>query len=370
MMGACAVALAQQPPPPAPGATAPAAPPPAPAIVDGVGPRIDFATNLYDFGRVKSGDPVKYTYYFTNTGDMLLELTDVHPSCGCTAAGEYTKKVEPGHSGQIPIQFNSGNFNGQVVKTVTVTSNDKQKPTVVLQLKGNIWKPIELSPPYTVLNVPPDAPSASATVKVINNMEEPLEVFEPELSNPAFSLTLKTNQPGKEYQLTITSVGTLAPGNNQGRVKLKTSATNTPSVEVPFWANVQAPLTVIPAQLMLPQPPIKKSTQTITIQNNSTNAVTLSEPSVNVSGVEAELKETQPGRIFSALLTFPDGFEIPQGKEVTFTAKSSNPQLPLIKVPVRQFPPRNPASQPVIPQPNPPQASLVPAPAPVPQATH
>src|SRR6266404_1685036 len=181
----------------------PAVPTPAPsAATEPGGPKIEFSTNVYDFGRVKSGELVKYTYYFTNTGDALLELSDVHPSCGCTAAGEYTKKVEAGQSGQIPIQFNSANFNGQVVKTVTVTSNDKQKPTVVLQLKGTIWKPIELSPAYTVLNIPPDAPSASATVKVINNMEEPLEVFAPELSNPSFSLDLKTNQPGKEYQLT------------------------------------------------------------------------------------------------------------------------------------------------------------------------
>src|SRR5690242_4323812 len=103
MIGACAAALAQQPAIPAPAATTAAAPAPAapvPAAPAGIGPRIDFATNLYDFGRIKSGDPVKYTYYFTNTGDALLELTDVHPSCGCTAAGDYSKKVDPGQSGQ------------------------------------------------------------------------------------------------------------------------------------------------------------------------------------------------------------------------------------------------------------------------------
>src|SRR5262245_33388450 len=84
MIGACAVALAQQAPPTTPpGAPAPAAPAAAaaaPAIPDGVGARIEFATNIYDFGRLKSGDPVKYTYYFTNTGDALLELSDVKPS--------------------------------------------------------------------------------------------------------------------------------------------------------------------------------------------------------------------------------------------------------------------------------------------------
>ena len=33
------------------------------------GPKIQFATPIYDFGKVKSGDPVKYSYVFTNIMD-------------------------------------------------------------------------------------------------------------------------------------------------------------------------------------------------------------------------------------------------------------------------------------------------------------
>src|SRR5690242_1995439 len=145
-------------------------------------PQCGFCTNRYELnrvkagGRVKAGDPVKYTYYFTKTGNALLEVTDVRPSCGCTTAGEWTKKVEPGATGSIPIQFNSANYSGNVFKTITVSANDKQKPSTVLQLRGTIWKPIELAPAYTVLTIPPDAPSASTTVRIINNMDQPLEV--------------------------------------------------------------------------------------------------------------------------------------------------------------------------------------------------
>jgi len=102
------------------------------------GPRIEFATPVYDFGRVKNGDLVKYSFVFTNTGDQLLEVTAVQPSCGCTTAGDWTRKVDPGKTGTVAIQFNSANFNGQVFKTVSVSSNDKQRPVTVLQLKGTI----------------------------------------------------------------------------------------------------------------------------------------------------------------------------------------------------------------------------------------
>src|SRR5436190_15616324 len=59
-------------------------------------PKIQFATPIYDFGKMKVGEPVKWEFVFTNTGTALLEITGVQPGCGCTTAGEWTRKVEPG----------------------------------------------------------------------------------------------------------------------------------------------------------------------------------------------------------------------------------------------------------------------------------
>ena len=356
---------ADPPPPPAPPLAKPTATPAAAAPADtNAGPKIDFATPTYDFGRTKSGDPVKYTYYFTNTGNQVLELTRVQPSCGCTTAGEFSKKVEPGQAGSIPIQFNSGNFNGPVFKTITVSSNAKNQPTTVLQLRGTIWKPIEMVPAYSVLTIPPDAPGASTTVRITNNLEEPLVLLEPHSSNPAFSAELKTNTPGRGFELTISGKRPLNTGTMNGQITVKTLSTNTPVITIPFWANVQSAVMVFPPQISLPPAPLtNKATPSITIQNNSTNKLTVSEAAVNIPGVELQLKEMQPGRIFSAQLVFPEGFEIPAGKEVLFTAKSNNPQTPLIKVPILQMAHR-PAPIPL------PPAATPPAPGPRAQATH
>jgi hypothetical protein len=303
------------------------------------GPRIQFATPVYDFGKVKAGEMVRYSYVFTNAGDAVLEVTHVQPSCGCTTAGEWTKRVEAGKTGLIPVQFDSTKFSGQVFKTVSVTSNDKHQPSTVLQLKGTIWKPIEFAPAYTILTIPPDAPAASTTVKIINNMDEPLELFAPQSSIASFTATLQTNKPGKEFQVTLSAAPPLNPGSLNGKIVLKSTSTNTPQVEVPFWANVQPAVMVLPQQLVLPAGPLSvKSTPALKIQNHSTNALNITEPSINIPGVEFQLKEMQPGKIFSVQLTFPEGFEIPPGQQVAFTAKSSNPSLPQIRVPVMQMP--------------------------------
>src|SRR5437899_6300717 len=136
LMASANLILAREQPP----APVPAAPPtPAAATPETAGgPKIALATNAYDFGRVSAGDPVKYTFVFTNIGNQLLEVTHVQPQCGCTTAGDWTHKVEPGQAGTIPLQFNSANYNGPVTKNITVTCNDKSQATFTLQLKGTI----------------------------------------------------------------------------------------------------------------------------------------------------------------------------------------------------------------------------------------
>jgi hypothetical protein len=56
-----------------------------------------------------------------------------------------------------------------------------------------------------------------------------------------------------------------------------------------------------------------------------------------------QLKESDPGRNFTVTMTFPAGFEIPQGEHIELSVKSSNPQFPVLKVPVTQTPRPTPA---------------------------
>jgi hypothetical protein len=330
------------------------APPPtavAPAAPAGPAPKIQFATPVYEFGKAKAGEPVKYTFIFTNTGDATLELSNVQPSCGCTTAGEWTRKVEPGQTGSIPIQVNTANFNGPIFKSVTVTSNDKTQPAVSLQVKGTVWKPIDVNPQFAVLNVTPDSQEATTVVKIVNNGEEPMTLSAPESNNKAFSVSLKEVQPGKNYELTVKTVPPLSPGNVQGQISLKSSTKDMPEVKITAWANVQPPYTVTPATLMLPAGPLPAKTPlAVTVQNNSTNAMTLSNPTINAKDVAVNIQELQAGRTFRANIVFPQGFEAPVGEPLELTIQPN--QASAIKVPISRSPkipnpPGSPAGAPI-----------------------
>jgi hypothetical protein len=367
-----AQALAPQPPPqqqpqpaaPIPGVAIPGLGAPlAPTTSPDAGGKIAFANPIHDFGRVKAGEIVKHEFVFTNIGTTTLEVTHVQPTCGCTAAGEWTRKVEPGQTGKIPIQFNSTSFFGGVHKSVGVNCSDRSQPQLALQLKANIWRPIDVQPMFAMLTIPADGGNGLAVVTITNNMEEPLEVFAPEANNPAFKVELKTNTPGRQYQVSITTVPPLPPGNAQGLVSLKTSTTNNPVIHITAWANVLPAMLVMPPTLSLPPAPLAApAAPTITIQNNSTNGLLLTEPSINVPDVAIKLNEVQPGRVFNVTLSFPQGFTMPPGEPVALTLKSSNPRMPTVNVPIMQQP------KPFVPQAGP---SAVPRPAaPVSSAGH
>ena len=321
------------------------------------GPKIKFASTQWDFGREKAGAPLKYTFVFINGGDQVLEVKSVQPSCGCTPAGEWSKKVEPGKTGTIPIQFNSANLKGTVSKTVAVVCNDPTTPEVTLQIKGTIWKPVEVKPPFAFLHVIADSQSALRVVHIMNNEEEPLVLSAPESDNRAFAAEVRTNQPGKEFRLIIKTVPPLLPGRVQGQITVKTSSTNAPVLTVSAFAFVVPIITVSPSQLSLPPGPLVAArTLSVIIENNSTNALALSDATIKAKEVEVNLQVVKPGRRFRATLNFPPGFELPQGQPVELSFKSSHPLCPVVKVPVVQgTPPAAPSA---------PSSATAPAPQP------
>ena len=138
-------------------------------------------------------------------------------------------------------------------------------------------------------------------------------------------------------------------------ISMKTSWTNTPVIPVTVVVNCQPAVMVIPSYItLMPGPLPNAMTNSVTIQNNSTNSLLLTEPSVNLPGVDIKLNEIQPGRVFNITLSFPAGFSLPPGDPVALTMKSSNQRMPLVKVPILQQP------KPFVPQAGP---SAVPRPA-------
>ena len=90
-------------------------------------PKIQFDQTTYDFGKIhEEGGKVTGKFVFTNVGNEPLELTNVRPGCGCTAAN-YTKgQIAPGEKGYIEATYNPYNRPGNFNKNIRVTTNEPQ----------------------------------------------------------------------------------------------------------------------------------------------------------------------------------------------------------------------------------------------------
>ena len=69
-----------------------------------------------------------------------MKILKIKASCGCTTIDENTKRIEKGASSEIIVDFNTIGRVGNQHKTITVITNDPDKPVVVLHLQGNVEK--------------------------------------------------------------------------------------------------------------------------------------------------------------------------------------------------------------------------------------
>ena len=300
-------------------------------------PKIQFAETTYDFGRVDSGEAVTHDFVFTNIGTATLEITGVRPGCGCTTAGDWDRRVEPGRTGIIPLQFNSGAFSGKVSKPATVTCNDPGQSIVVIYITGTIWKPFEVTPPMAVFNVSSEAKDSEVrVVHIVNNSDEPITLSDLYCARP-FQANLKTVEPGKEFSLEITATPPFTTNSTAVPITLKTSSPKMAEIKVSAYVVIKQPVVVAPSQILLPAGPLTDPVRSVVmIRDDGTNSLVLSDADVNIAGADVSVAETVRGRMFNLTVNFPAGLEIRPDQKAEVTVKSNHPGFPLIRVPVRQ----------------------------------
>lgn len=112
-------------------AATPAATPVAETKPEGPLPVFEFATTDHDFGTIKEGDKVEYTYSFKNTGEAPLIIQNAQPSCGCTVPNWSKEPIPVGGTGFVKAEFDSNGKPNIQNKTITVTANTWPKVTTL-----------------------------------------------------------------------------------------------------------------------------------------------------------------------------------------------------------------------------------------------
>lgn len=116
---------------------------------------VDAAT--FDFGEMTNSEIRDHIFTVTNNGQQDLVLSRVSTSCDCTyayieVAGEtspqftmhgdtrWSAALETGESARVRVVYEPAIMpvRGAVTRTVSVTSNDPQQPSIVFTINANV----------------------------------------------------------------------------------------------------------------------------------------------------------------------------------------------------------------------------------------
>lgn len=101
---------------------------------------LTFEKASHDFGKLKQGESVQYSFMFKNTGKTPLIIANATATCGCTVPETPKDPIMPGAEGSIKVIFNSTGKMGVQDKVITVTSNANPAVSEV-HLIGEVTQP-------------------------------------------------------------------------------------------------------------------------------------------------------------------------------------------------------------------------------------
>jgi hypothetical protein len=97
-----------------------------------------FEKETHDFGVIAEGTQATYVFKVRNEGNEPVVIPGVHASCGCTTPTWTKEPIQPGDTGTITAVYNSTGRPGPFYKSITVLSNNSEKPQHLLYIKGEV----------------------------------------------------------------------------------------------------------------------------------------------------------------------------------------------------------------------------------------
>ncbi len=283
--------------------------------LNAIGPRpvLQADEPIHEFGEVWVGPVLKHTFKITNAGDMLLKITKVKPSCGCTIAGTYPRTLKPGESGEFPFSVASTKLRGKFSKSITVSSNDPATPSLRLQLRGVVKRYIEMSPRAIQLGKLYGKESKERVVKLTNNTEKPLKLTVQTRPNGNYDITLTETSPGQEFELHVTAkIPFSDTGVFRKKIILGTNLEEQETISIDMRGTVPPRIDVKPSAITMRQSKVgqsqgKPTTRVVRMTNYGITPVKVLEATVDDPAVTVTLKEQKVGEAYNIKVRFPAG---------------------------------------------------------------
>lgn len=244
-------------------------------------PRLNFPVLRHDYGVLKEeAGKQEVVFNFTNTGDSVLVITRVQPSCGCTAS-DYTKSpIPPGGKGFVTAVFEPRGFNGRFAKSISVYSNAKPAVTVLIiegqvaprektteELYTFVVGPVRFESNHLAFTSIKKGEKKIRVMPIMNTSKEPATIeFEGVPAHLAMKATPATLKPGEKGLIEGTYDSRLNEnswGNVNDLIRMKVNGKAMENIYLYVSANLVEDFTALTSQQLTDAPVFKLASNTV-----------------------------------------------------------------------------------------------------------
>lgn len=93
---------------------------------------IEFTKEIHNFGTLKEGEIVAYSFQFKNSGGAPFRLTKVEPACGCLSVQYDKEEIENQATSAIEVIFHTEGEWGNQIKTISIETSAGEAKTLTI----------------------------------------------------------------------------------------------------------------------------------------------------------------------------------------------------------------------------------------------
>ncbi len=108
----------------------------------------------FQFGRVIQGERPTHSLTILNTGTEPLHIRNITVKCECSSTWLHKKNIPPGDSTTLDVMLRSDGMQGIVHKNLSIVSNDRSQPVVLVNFSAEVISFLGLTP--SVLQFSPE----------------------------------------------------------------------------------------------------------------------------------------------------------------------------------------------------------------------
>lgn len=103
-------------------------------------PRVEVRPTVFDFGWAPDNAKITAQFVVVNTGDEMVPLTAVKPTCGCTATDFEPDALASHEEKVISLTFNTRGYAGQTFNKMAKVKTDQPENALTVYLTGTVLK--------------------------------------------------------------------------------------------------------------------------------------------------------------------------------------------------------------------------------------